>query len=307
MTPRCPTVSVIIPTHNRRDLICETIQSVLNQTFEDFEILVVDNGSTDDTQQIVCAMGDSRIRYIYQENTGGPAGPRNTGIRNAWGKYIAFLDSDDLWLPHKLALQVEVLDRDLDIGLVFARHQPFGDGMVEADPWPSSISEARPGKIFKSLFLSWNFIPCLTVVTRREVLERIGGFDEEPALKTIEDLDLWLRIAHTYNIQCIHEVVSKYRLHRSNLKDNLCNGGIEFLFFRNLNISAKFRRRGWVSYRLFTQRIIFLLLSTTRILIREGKYSIIRRVSQAAYHVYLTCEYIYPEKLIMDPEKWTSS
>lgn len=290
MIRNSPTVSVVIPTHNRRDLIQETIQSVLDQTFEDFEILVVDNGSTDDTRQVVCGICDSRIHYIYQGNTGRPAGPRNTGIRNARGKYIAFLDSDDLWLPHKLALQVEVLDRQQDIGLVFGQLQGFGDGIVEGNPWPR-ISEAKFGKIFKSLFLSWNFIPCLTVVTRREVLERIGGFDEEPALKAVEDFDLWLRIARVCNIQFVPEVLSKYRFH----KDHLGSDRIETLFLRNLNIAAKFRKQNWVNLSLFRQKILSLSQFAAMVLIGERRPSIIFRVLQASYYVYTTCNYIYPE------------
>ena len=115
-----PKVSVIIPTYNRAEYLGEAIQSVFDQTFEDFEILIVDDGSTDDTQQLVLSFHDPRLRSFYQNNCGISAA-RNAAIRSADGEYIAFLDSDDVWLPELLESQVAVLDRRPEIGLVYAR------------------------------------------------------------------------------------------------------------------------------------------------------------------------------------------
>jgi len=295
MIERFPKVSVVIPTFNRRDLIGETIGSVLGQTFGNLEILVIDDGSTDDTKRIVDSIGDPRIRYFYQDHSGKPAVPRNKGIKNARGEYIAFLDSDDLWLPDKLERQVGFLDKDPEIGLIYGQHLPFGNCIQKATPLPiPSSSTAKSGIIFKSLFLSWNFIPCLEAVVRHKIIEEVGGFDEEPALKAVEDFDLWLRIARIFRIQFIPEVMSKYRFH----KDQIGSGQIEVHFFRNLNIAAKFKIKGWVNNNLFWRRIIRLYSSTIKVLLEEKRFGRIQVVSKAAYRVYKTCEFIKPDEFL---------
>ena len=107
-----PKVSVIIPTYNRANLLARAIKSVLNQTFQDFELIVVDDGSTDNTRKVVeeFQKKDSRIKYIFQENSGGPAKPINTGIKNSKGEYITILEDDDEFLPQKLQKQVELFE-----------------------------------------------------------------------------------------------------------------------------------------------------------------------------------------------------
>ena len=151
MASPSPKVSVIVPTHNRADLIEYSIRSVLAQTYPDFELLVVDNGSTDSTRSVVDGIGDPRIRYIYQENSGGPAGPRNTGIRESRGEYVAFLDSDDLWVPTKLARQVEVLEKRPAVGLVYGQFTRFSEcGNTVSDPIPT-LENARSGEVFEDL------------------------------------------------------------------------------------------------------------------------------------------------------------
>jgi glycosyltransferase involved in cell wall biosynthesis len=123
MTSRKPKISVIVPTYNRSELLPRAINSILNQTFKDFELIIVDDGSTDNTKKIIekYSENDSRIKYIYQENSGGPPRPKNTGIKIAKGNYIAFLDSDDEWLPSKLEEQIKKYienDKNHNIGLV---------------------------------------------------------------------------------------------------------------------------------------------------------------------------------------------
>ena len=101
-------ISVIVPTYNRADLISETIESILNQTYKYFELIIVDDGSTDNTEEVIRKFKDSRIKYIKTDNWGGPARPRNTGIKKTKGEYIAFCDDDDIWLPKKLEKQIRV-------------------------------------------------------------------------------------------------------------------------------------------------------------------------------------------------------
>ena len=122
-----PTVSVIIPAYNRADLIGETLESVFAQTYRDYEIIVVDDGSTDNTKEVLASLAAAgKLRYTYQENAGLPAA-RNTGIRLAVGKYVAFLDSDDLFAPDKLEKQVAVFEANLDAMLVHSGFSKYYD------------------------------------------------------------------------------------------------------------------------------------------------------------------------------------
>ena len=107
-----PTFSVVIPTYNRCNVILETVQAVLNQTFSSFEVVVVDNGSTDHTSDIIRSISDSRVRYLKLKGSGSPASPRNHGIVEARGEWIAFLDSDDYWFPEKLESVANVLEKE---------------------------------------------------------------------------------------------------------------------------------------------------------------------------------------------------
>lgn len=205
-------VSVIIPTYNRADMVGDAIQSVLDQTYGDWELIVVDDGSTDDTRAVVARFNDSRIRYIHQENRGLPAA-RNTGIRAAQGAYIAFLDSDDCFLPQKLAWQAAALDAGPDVGLV-------AGGYVETDamlqplrqvaPWHAHPALSTPRWLQTCPFIS------SSVLVRRAWLERVGLFDED--MRYIEDWDLWLRLAHAgCRMRWVEQIVSCYRFHGSNM------------------------------------------------------------------------------------------
>lgn len=282
-----PMVSVIIPTHNRIGFVKEAIDSVLNQTFSNLEVIVVDNGSTDNTGDLVQEIADPRVHYIYQENTGGPAGPRNTGIQRARGKYLGFLDADDLWLPHKLECHIGLLDNDEEVGLIYGQHLPFGSGVEEACPTPSR-HRARSGKIYKRLFLSWNFIPCLEALVRKSVIEEVGGFDEDPALKTVEDFDLWLRITRRCKTIFVPEVMSRYRFHGSQLGPDK----IEDLYVRNLNIAVKFINNGWVSHGLFIGRVTLLYMYTLRVLYAQKRLHNAMPVSKCALDAIFERKYI---------------
>lgn len=132
-----PRVSVIIPCYNTARYVKETIESVLNQTRQDFEIIVVDDGSTDDSHNVIASINDQRIRYHYQPNQ-GLAAARNTGLALATGEFVAFLDADDFFLPEKLARQIAALDSQPEVGLVAGGHlyvDEFGNSLAESQPW----------------------------------------------------------------------------------------------------------------------------------------------------------------------------
>jgi len=185
-----PKVSVIIPTYNRADVIGGAIQSVLDQTYADWELIIVDDGSRDNTQDIVASYNDPRIRYIYRDNTGTP-GARNTGIQASTGEYVAFLDSDDMFLPDKLQLQVAAMDRKLNLGLV-------ASGWTEVDAQRKRRRTLCPWRLKLGLTLADWLYDCLLIVpavlVRRNWLLRVGLFDAQ--LRYVEDWDLWLRLAY---------------------------------------------------------------------------------------------------------------
>lgn len=202
-------VSVIIPAYNAEAFISETIDSALAQTYQDLEIIVVDDGSTDNTRRVLQQYGD-QIRYVYQRNS-GVSMARNTGISIATGEYIALLDHDDVWLPEKLEKQVKILDADPDIALVYSdtylmdfNGTLLGRGFDGDQP--------HRGRVLPELFLN-NFVPCLTAVIRKQVLDKVGLF--RPDLHVVEEYELFLRIAELYQVDFVHAPLAKYRVHET--------------------------------------------------------------------------------------------
>lgn len=200
---RTPAVSVIIPTFNRARLVERAMRSVLAQTIEDFEIIVIDDASTDNTRWVVDRIDDSRIRYLHHESNRGGAAARNSGIEVATGTYIAFLDSDDRWLPHKLERQIPLLSSQPNVGLAYSGYEVVDDvGRV--------IERVTPrfrGQLY-SLLLRRNCMGASTVVVRAACLNRIGGFDER--LPSCQDWDLWIRCARHYRVDYIPEPLMQY-------------------------------------------------------------------------------------------------
>ena len=207
-----PTVSVIIPTYNRASMLREAIQSVLDQTYSDFEIIVVDDGSTDDTRKIVNAFFDKRIRYVFQENR-GRSNARNHAFALAQGKYIAFLDSDDLFLPGKLEKQVAALEKEPGFGMVYSSAICTDEQGKEIPPFMYKATAS--GMIYRKVAF---YIPLTiilpTVVMRAEVLSQVGGFDEK--MERFEDTDMWRRVARRYPILAIREPLCRIRRHSDN-------------------------------------------------------------------------------------------
>ncbi|MGA1871245.1 MAG: glycosyltransferase family 2 protein [bacterium] len=204
-----PKVSVIIPTYNRSQFITHAIDSVLSQTYHDIEIIIVDDGSTDNTKKILINY-NNRIKYIYQENQ-GVAAARNTGIKNAKGKYIAFLDSDDMWLPQKLEQQVKILNQYEDIALVYsniAYCNSNGQFIRVAFSSQQFLSGYIPQKV-----ILWKAM-CgylQTWLLRKTCFEEVGYIDT--SLKMSEDREISIRIAMKYKIYGIKEPLTMVRQH----------------------------------------------------------------------------------------------
>lgn len=188
LTP-LPTVSVIVPVLNGASYIPKAIESVLAQSFEDFELIIVDDGSTDGTAAVVRAYDDTRIRYFYQQNRGLSAA-RNSGIRIARGGWLAFLDCDDYWHPGKLSAQLDAARRVPDAGLIYcAATSTTMDGEVICEI-PALIEGAVLPELLRGNRVAGS---ASSAMVRREVFDRVGIFDEE--LRCSEDWDMWLRVA----------------------------------------------------------------------------------------------------------------
>lgn len=203
-----PLVSIIIPAWNAEKYVKEAVDSALNQTHENIEVIVVDDGSTDSTKNILDSfIKNKRIKYFYQTNK-GLAGARDTGILSAKGDYIAFLDSDDVFLPQKITKQIQSLEDNSDFGVSYC------DLLHFTDEEPRRFFHHRyhypSGQLFEAL-LKKQFINPLSVVIRRSVLDKFGLFDEK--LRRSEDWELWLRLARAgVKFLYLNEILAHYRI-----------------------------------------------------------------------------------------------
>jgi glycosyltransferase involved in cell wall biosynthesis len=205
-------VSVVIPVYNAERFIAETIDSVLNQSYLDYEIILVDDGSTDRTTAICRRYAreyPDKVRFFRQSNS-GPGRARNLGIKMAVGRYIAFLDADDLWMPRKLEKQVRYMERQPpEVGMVYARAVKFDENGVWKVP---KRYQKRPveGWVYWDILRS-NPVASPSVLVRKSCFETVGYFDE--SLDIIEDHDMWLRIAKKFRIAFVGEELCLYREH----------------------------------------------------------------------------------------------
>jgi len=206
-----PKVTVIIPTYNCARYIGEAVDSVLAQTYPVHEILVVDDGSTDNTRDVLSKYREP-VRYIPQKNAGPPAA-RNNGILQATGDYIAFLDSDDLWLPHKLQAQMECFQQHPEYGMVYCDMKTFDDtGILEESVKITRHLTYYTGDIFPQLFAETIFQTSALVV-RRTCFDKVGLLDT--TLPMGDDYEIFLRLARYYHVGCVDEPLILYRQHPS--------------------------------------------------------------------------------------------
>lgn len=223
MTPlvSSPRVSVIVPVYNGAAYLSHALQSALAQTFTACEVIVVDDGSTDDSGRIAeafAARAPTQVRVIHQAN-GGLCAARNAALAVARGEFLALLDADDLWLPHHLSASVAALDAHADVGLVHANI----DWVDEAGTpvrrlegrWPASIADP-----WLAVFLRQQHVSCPTAVFRRSLVERVGDFDMQFNRLGCEDRDLWLRIGAVSNMAYLDTVHAHYRLHAGSLSQH---------------------------------------------------------------------------------------
>jgi glycosyltransferase involved in cell wall biosynthesis len=207
-----PTVSVIIPTFNRPEFLALAIRSVLRQTFQDFELIIVDNGSSEATKKTINEFMDERIRYLRIDVNNGVSRARNLAIEHAVGKYVAFLDDDDEWMPDKLARQVQLMERTPgDVGGVYT-------GCYKIDRSSGAIVQritpSKRGYLFDELCAVNCIGTASTVLLRRECAMKVGLFDEDMLFG--EEYDFWIRVSRQYHFECIGEPLVKYFMHANN-------------------------------------------------------------------------------------------
>jgi glycosyltransferase involved in cell wall biosynthesis len=213
-----PLVTVVLPVWNREGSVARAITSVLQQTYRHFEIIVVDDGSTDGTRRAVDAFG-ADVRLLTQPHRGVYAA-RNLALRHASGDLIAFIDSDDVWLPHRLASQVPLMSRD-DVGLVFgdAIHVlPDGQPVRQRPRSSFRVSPPQRGRV-AGAFARSNFVPTITVLVRRRCLEEIGGFSESMQLSA--DYLTWFRISLRHELDYVDAPVAEYTINPDGLSYDL--------------------------------------------------------------------------------------
>lgn len=234
-----PKVSVVIPTYNRAEFLRSAIETVINQTFQDFEIIVVDDGSIDKTHEVVTGFDDERIKYIRHEMSKGGSAARNTGIVKSDSKYIAFLDDDDEWVPEKLQMQVGILeDGSPKVGGVYTGHMVVDNnsGRILREWTPK-----RRGSIYNDMFARNWVSTASSLLLRRNCFNKVGLFDE--SLPSFQDYDMWIRISKEFDFEYINKPLVKYRVHGNKIWTNLeaLGKGME-LMLKKYGESPEFRK-----------------------------------------------------------------
>lgn len=251
-------VSVIIPTYNRARYLRESLESALGQTYRNLEIIVVDDGSTDNTQDMLAPYIESgRIMYLYQSNSGRPSIARNHALQHASGDYICFLDSDDIRREESIAREVDILDRHDEVGMVctdwlFFKRQfnprlPMEDSWIKKERYIETLPHELVRQqrddviIFEKDFIyelfNTNFVFTSSVITSRELLDQVGHFDE--SLTIGEDCDLWLRIGEVKHIAFITTPLVYRRMHSGSITNSLARNIID-----DTRVIEKFLSRG---------------------------------------------------------------
>lgn len=213
-----PAVSMIIPTYNRANLLCRAIQSALNQTYENFEIIIIDDGSNDNTSDVVekYQKQDERIRYIRCEKNKGGSAARNKGIKAAKGEYLAFLDDDDEWLPEKIEKQmIKFKNVSNDVGLIYSGFSCISESSGKI------VTEINPilrGNVYHNL-LENCILGSPTPLIRKICFRKAGLFDE--TLPSCQDWDMWIRISEYYKFDFVSGVLAKHHVHGDQISIDL--------------------------------------------------------------------------------------
>lgn len=296
-----PLVSIIMPCYNASKFIKESIDSILNQSFEDWELIIVDDGSTDNTASIIkiYVSTDIRIRYFYQVN-GKQGKARNLALTKANGFYLAFLDADDLWLPEKLSVQIEQIYKH-DVDLVFSDSYIFNDNALNNLSQKMNVLDAiLYDKNSIQLFLEINKVPILTVLVKREKVLNVGGFSENLDIQNVEDYHLWLKLLMT---NCMFyssgRILAKYRIHNTSAtsSDKLSLHKIPFAFYDLLQLYPIYKRQIEFELKLKFKRIYKTKLFTRSELGGWIKKNTTYLSKSKMTQFYLFLNFLFPTKV----------
>ncbi len=211
-----PMVDIIIPAFNAARYLPAAIESVVEQTFEDWRILLVDDGSTDNTAEVISPFRERlgpKMKYIPQSNGGLPAA-RNTAIRNSSAEFLALLDADDVWLPNRLFESLKCFKDRPQVGLAYGRTSRIDHEGELIDTWRGNDKWVE-GNIAPYIYMFEVQLPCPTMTFRRKCIEEVGYFDE--TMRATEDRDLWFRIAQQYEVAFAPEVIALYRISQNSM------------------------------------------------------------------------------------------
>ncbi len=252
MRDTMPAVSVVIPSYNRATLLATALRSLVGQTFIDWEAFVVDNHSTDSTDDVVASFADPRIQLLKIRNHGVIAASRNMGIRAARGRYVAFLDADDWWTSTKLAAATDALEQGCDV----CHHDMWVVTSEQQRVFRQRVgAHALLRPVYDDLLLRGNAVLNSSVVVRAELLRRIGGLSEDPTLITAEDFDGWLRLAQITERFCFLPEVHGYYWQGGGNASNPKRAVVSLPRLHELHLSGFMERRGgrlplWFQYGL---------------------------------------------------------
>jgi glycosyltransferase involved in cell wall biosynthesis len=274
---KLPKVSIVIGAYNCASFIEDTIESVRNQTFKDWELIVVDDCSRDNTYEKVKKINDERIRIIrLAKNSTRPAITRNIGINNSRGKFIAFLDHDDIWLPDKLNAQLWYFNQDTAVGLVSCYFKVVSSDKVSNNKIIAPKKDCLPGYLYYKL-INFNFIAASSPVIRASVLNKVGHFNESANMTCVEDFDLWLRIAKFYKIAVIPKIMGMYKKHGFNSSQNSKQ------LKKSLFVVKQHLKQGWISEHIANK-------ARSNFYLREGWELIDKDAKSARYLFYNALE-----------------
>lgn len=261
-------VSVILPTYNRARTLGRAIGSVLAQTYKNLELIVVDDGSADETSSVVEAVHDERLRYIKSGKNQGVATARNVGLQYVTADYVAFQDSDDFWRPEKLTLQMKEL-KEAQAGFCYHKiRYDFGGGRTAVLPQESIPVEQKRGDIYAQLLYE-NMVDCPALLVRRDCLEEVGGFD--PALRALEDYDLALRLGRAFYAAFVDQVL---------IDKGYTQGSVSLQTKNYLDASCEilFRyRKDYLAAGQFDHRVLRILEDAQRAGVRDDYLALLVR------------------------------
>lgn len=264
-----PVFSVVIPTYNSANFITGTLDSLGGQIFKDFEIVIINDGSKDNTQSVISKYIDCHPNlniHLFNQDNGGIANARNRGISEARGSYIAFLDHDDIWYPNKLDKCFEVFSKHEDIHLVchdelLRNNQNRTVRHLHHGPYTSDM--------FRRLLFKGNYLSTSATLVRKNTLLHGGLFREYPEFSTVEDYDLWIRLSKKYRFYFIREVLGEYIIHNENASSNAENNYNNLVNMLRLNFK-EYDKKGPIDYLLINARIFKIYLIVVRHLLARG-------------------------------------